>query len=135
MKKRRKITNKINYFDKTLIVLIESFLNKKEVEAMLWAKVIFSLLLSVNILNLFIFITLIFSEEYTISKYHILLLVFLSLIFVFIYSAYRKDYFIDNMKLRDEKHRNKSLFISISIYLGSFSVLGLQVYIKSLINS
>lgn len=97
------------------------------------AKGIFSLVVSVSLFNLYVFLSLILNEDIHFERSQIIMLVIASLIFNFIYFSRnrKKEFLFDFIERRDDFVRKKSFILSIIIYLVSFGTIILLAFLNS----
>ncbi|MFZ1280080.1 MAG: hypothetical protein WAR59_04540 [Ignavibacteriaceae bacterium] len=125
---------KMNLFDNLYLILIDAFRYKSENDASGNARVLLSVLVIINLINIFFLINTLFDLEVVVNKYISLFLIIVAFMMFSIYFAKAEKKILLERKLRiEDKLLQKGNYVkSIIIFLLSFGFLALNAVLKNI---
>jgi amino acid permease len=125
---------KMNLFDNLYLILIDAFRYKSENDASGNARVLLSVLVIINLINIFLLINTLFDLEVVVNKYISLFLIIVAFMMFSIYFAKAEKKILLERKLRieDKLLQKRNYVKSIIIFLLSFGFLALNAVLKNI---
>lgn len=126
--------SKLNIIDKLYIILIDAFWYKSENDASGNARILLSVLVIINLINIFLLINTLFDLEVMVNKYISLFLIIVAYLVFSIYFAKAEKKILLERKLRieDKLLQKRNYVKSIIIFLLSFGFLALNALLKNI---
>ena len=124
---------KMNLFDNLYLILIDAFRYKSENDASGNARIVLSVIVVTNLINIFLLINTLFDLEIVVNKYISLFLIIVAFMMFSIYFAKAEKKILLERKIRieDKLLQKRNYVKSIIIFLLSFGLLALNAILKN----
>ena len=124
---------KMNLFDNLYLILIDAFRYKSENDSSGNARIVLSVIVVTNLINIFLLINTLFDLEIVVNKYISLFLIIVAFMMFSIYFAKAEKKILLERKIRieDKLLQKRNYVKSIIIFLLSFGLLALNAILKN----